>query len=235
MKIVIRLIINLYNIENEERLKEIEFCLDKNLANHRIKEIVVVDEGFQHQELLRHSKIIRIKATNRVKFSDLFKYLGESRINIIANNDVWFDSSLRWLSLLFIGTGDLLALTRIEKDNAHFRAVFGDSQDAWIFKGQPWALQRCTFYLGLPGCDGRLNYIFHECGHRVLNPSKLIKVKHEHQSSVRNYNEVHRLNGMYLYSKPIGLLAFHFYRSILYLLWKGKIQIRKRNELISNS
>ena len=93
-----------------------------------------------------------------------------------------------------------------------------DSQDVWIFKGVADCLQSADFHMGQLGCDGRLNFIFYKGGYRVLNPSKFIKVYHEHASPKRDYVESDRIMGPYLMLKPLNLFEFYWYRIVLYYL-----------------
>jgi hypothetical protein len=220
MKVI--LYISLYIEKNESRMKEILFSLNKNLQNSYIEKIIVLNEGFE-DEILKNKKIVNINRTERPNFSDFYEYLDENAINIIANNDIWFDNSLKKIKWLFVKKGDFLSLTRVEKNGKLFREIHGDSQDAWIFKGVPACLKKCNFYMGRLGCDNKLNFIFYEGGYRVLNPSKYIIANHEHESNERTYTEDQRLKGIYLLSSPIGFWSYHWYRIQLFVIQNSRI------------
>jgi hypothetical protein len=213
---------SLYPEKNEIRRNEILKSLRNNLKNNLIDEIRVLNEGFE-DELLRNKKIVNISRTERPTFADFSQYLDVNAINIITNNDIWFGNSLKKMKWLFIQKGDLLSLTRVEKDGKLFRQVDGDSQDTWIFKGVPACLKKCNFYMGRLGCDNKLNFIFYEGGFRVLNPSKYIVAHHEHDSNERTYTEEQRIKGAYLLSRPIGFWKYHWFKIQLLLMQRGRI------------
>lgn len=219
---MITLYISLFPIDDSDRNQEILSCLESNLRNKYIDRIVILNEGFVHP-ILNVAKVINIPFDRRPFFCDFQPYLDTDSINIIANCDIRFDSTLKRVQWLFIKNGDLLALTRKEKNGKLLRADLGDAQDAWVFKGKPDCLKFCDFYMGLPGCDGRLNYLFYKGGYRVLNPSKYIHVFHEHLSEARNYNDNDRVEGNYLLCKPIHFLAFHWYRIQLFFIQTRRI------------
>ena len=209
----INLYISLYTNSELERLNEIYLVTERNLKNTIIDNILILNEGVS-SKIFEDPKIQLVPLSNRPSFASFFPFLAEDSINIIANNDIYFDDTLNLLKSLHIKKGDFLALTRRESDVELFRSEIGDSQDVWIFLGKPKVLQTCDFYLGVPGCDNLIAYKFHEAGYRVLNPSKVINCWHSHASQERNYTEANRLKGFYLFIKPTGLIGFHLSRLI---------------------
>lgn len=219
----IRLLINLYPIEPGERFDEITTCFEKNSSNPWISEIVVLDEGFPHTALLQNAKVKIFPITQRPTFADFYDHLDPNGINLISNNDIWFDDSLKKVNGLNLNPYDLLCLTRREADGTLYKAKESDAQDSWFFLGQAEALKECTFSMGIPGCENRLAFLFFGKRYRVLNPSRLIATHHEHASQNRSYQNTDRIKGHYLMTKPIGLLSFHFYRLLLKLIQKSNI------------
>jgi hypothetical protein len=75
----INLFINYYKESNSNRLKELCFCINKNLQNNLLNVII-------------------LNSDNRIKFSDFFniinKYTNNNDINIISNLDIYFDDSI---------------------------------------------------------------------------------------------------------------------------------------------
>ena len=230
----IRLFINLYPMDEGDRLEEIATCLRHNLANRWISEIVVLNEGFPKEALLQHDKVRSISIQNRPPFSEYHQHLAPQGITILSNNDIWFDNSLRKLSFLHLTPYDLLALTRRETDGALYKPKEADAQDSWIFKGPADPLKDCTFPMGIPGCENRLAFLFFAKRFRVLNPSKVIHTHHEHASQQRGYQNENRVAGDYLLTRPVGFAGFHFYRLILTLLQRTRI-LRVKNLGRSNS
>lgn len=208
---MINLFISLYPIDNQLRINEIETALFRNISNPYINKITILNEGLVTQ-ISGNKKVKTIIQDERPMFSEFYKFLEIDKINVIANNDIYFDDTLKHLKSLQIKKGDFLALTRRESNGELFRAEIGDSQDVWIFYGKPKVLLSCDFYLGVPGCDNLIAYKFHEAGYRVLNPSKVINCWHLHASQERNYTEENRVKGKYLYIRPMNKLATYINR-----------------------
>ncbi len=223
----IRLLVNLYPIEPGKRLDELVLCLQKNSSNPLISEIVVLDEGFPKQELLQGDKMIVRPISNRPNFSDFYDHLDPNGLNLISNNDIWFDESLKKIRSLALNPYDLICLTRREPDGALYKSEKGDAQDSWLFLGKPEPLKNCDFSMGIPGCENRLSFLFFMKRYRALNPSKVIRVWHEHRSGSRSYQSADRIQGPYLFSKPVGLLQFHLCRLILKFLQGSRILLIK--------
>ena len=218
---MVTLFISLYQPSEPSREIEIVECLVNNVSNKYIDKIIILNEGFYHPILLTE-KINNIQIEGRPNFSQFYSYLNKTGINIIANNDIKFDFTLGRLKYLFLKKGDMLSLTRHEKNGFLMREKESDSQDVWMFKGVADCLKTANFQMGQLGCDGRLNFVFYKGGYRVLNPSKFIKVHHEHTSPNREYVESDRLKGPYLLLKPLNLLGFYWNRSLLYLINKRR-------------
>jgi hypothetical protein len=97
---MITLYISLYQVKDEQRKNEILSCLNANLINKQINKIVILNEDFEHDNL-SSPKIEMIKITKRPFFSDFHSYLKNDSVNIIANNDIRFDNSLKKINYLF--------------------------------------------------------------------------------------------------------------------------------------
>ena len=219
----IRLLINLYPIDKGERLDELILCLKNNISNPLISEIVVLDEGFPRPKLLQNPKVTVQPISSRLDFTDFYDHLAPNGFNLISNNDIWFDSSLKKLASLNPGPYDLLCLTRTEADGRLYKDGKGDTQDSWLFIGKPEPLKNCTFPMGKPGCENHLAFLFFMAGYRVLNPAKVITTRHEHKTQTRNYNSADRIPGPYLQTQPVGQLQFHVCRLLLKLIQKARV------------
>ena len=223
----IQLLINLYPIEAGERFEEISLCLQKNIANPLISEITVLDEGFPKPELFSDAKVTVHSISRRPDFADFYDDLNPDGINLISNNDIWFDQSLKKVNWLGLNPYDLICLTRREPDKTLYKSDKGDAQDSWLFLGKPEPLKNCTFPMGVPGCENRLAFLFFLKRYRVLNPSKIIRAWHEHRSGNRNYQSADRIEGPYLMSRPVGLVAFHLWRLILKIIQGSRVLLIK--------
>jgi hypothetical protein len=219
MRVKINLYISLYEVTNIERKNEILEVLKKNLHNPNIDNVIILSEPNDNISF-QSAKIKKIDIQTRPKFSEFSAYLDPGCINIIINNDIEFpeQSNITWLK--HISSSDCITLTRYESDGKLFRSDRGDSQDTWIFKGNPDGLKYCDFHMGMPGCDNRIAYIFFALGYRVLNPSKSLKTIHHHKSEYRLYSENDRIPGPYLNVKPTTFLQSFFIKLVIVLLSK---------------
>ena len=169
---MIRLFYNYYEDKNPLRKREIDYCLQKNLANKHMTTIICESAA---------------KPTYQYFFDQINKVSGPDDINIICNSDIFLDETIALAAN--IKDKQLYALSRWDwLGNDALVRFFDrpDSQDTWIFKG-PVTNVFGGFTLGIRGCDNRIAYEFHKAGYRVSNPSKSIKTYHVHNSGVRNY------------------------------------------------
>ena len=208
-----------YSKRTEEILKSIEL----NCRMPQIHEIILFVEpsslNLQHINSLKrvlsqdHFDKIKIHAVSqRSTYSDFFEYANahlEGKTCVLCNNDISFDESLDEIENApdFDLDGHFICLTRwdVMKDNSlKFKEpvkVRKNSQDAWIFKPllPTKMIEKGGFYMGRPGCDGMVAYLATISGLKLLNPSKLIKIRHLHLSRHRTYRREHRLGGPDIY------------------------------------
>lgn len=104
----------LYNERDVKRFDELKYCLDKNLQNESISEIVVFTED-SPDEMSRYSDNIKIVSTpTRPTYHDMMKHANEyysGDIIMIANSDIYFDETLCELNKMDM-TGKFFSLTR---------------------------------------------------------------------------------------------------------------------------
>lgn len=168
---MIKLFYNYYEDKNPARKKEIDFCLQKNLANPHFKTVIV-------------------ESVNKPTYDDFFKKINETvgpeDISIICNSDIFFDETI--ILAEHIGPKDLYALLRWEYSTSgiSIHSNRPDSQDTWIVRGKVENVFG-GFTLGIRGCDNRIAHEFLKAGYNVTNPSKSIKSYHVHTSGIRNY------------------------------------------------
>ena len=184
---------------SDARQAELEHCLKKNIENPLIDKVVLLGEkGYEHP------KVIHIPH-ERPTYKDFFREANKygSDYSILANSDIYFDTSLSRL----YGVGfhkTFLAISR--HDVRRGRQILFDatgwgrrgwSQDAWIWKGKI-DIDGGDYYLGLPGCDNKIAYEANQSGYRVSNPAREVKVFHVHDTNERTYTEENRLAEPYL-------------------------------------
>lgn len=206
----INLLINLYVDNNPHRYREIAYVFARNLNNPLISKIHAFVNDHQDLDILErympaNSKLVYIPITARPTFNDYFSYTTElpaSDLNIIANADILFDTSLE-KAITFNWTNQVVfALTRwdyfpagkypdgtiIEQENDKY-LDHKDSQDTWIFKGPIASIEDADFTLGVAGCDNKIPYLMSKQRYSVYNPSKEIKTLHVHNIKVLNYKD----------------------------------------------
>ena len=229
MRNKINLLISLYHIEDSERMAEIVFCLNKNLHNKYISTIIILNEGFHHPVLM-NEKLKNIKVDSRPAYRDFLPFMEEHSINIIANADIWYDSTLGKLQSLRWHRKIVYLLCRREKDG-QIIGVSGNAHDSWAFFGKPPALKLANFYMGIPHCEQRLAAVMHDCGYFVLNPSKFISTWHEHKSEERaSYSTGENYDGSCLVVKPANQFEIRLLYAIFWYLKKKKYFYRRFNE-----
>lgn len=173
----INLFVQVYDCGNEERQKELDYCLAEN-KNLNINSVP-------------YFNVIEIK--ERLTFNDLFKLTENypNDINIIANSDIYFDETI--LEARFLKPNECYALSRWDYVNGG-AILFNrkDSQDVWIFNGSV-TKDIGHYNLGVPGCDNKIAYELMTNGYSVSNPSKTIHSIHLHNTNYRTYNPKDRL------------------------------------------
>lgn len=219
----INLFTSFYTDKNEVRNKELLFCLDKNLSQS-FDNIVLLMESEQEQERFwdmykKDDRVTTIVMGKRPTFNDFFNEMNEptysKSINILCNSDIFFlgISEMATSIALNVVANYLdkvcFALSRWDyvNDNDFHHFCRADSQDTWIFFGNPQlTLKDIDFTMGVAGCDNRLAHELKQAGYNVLNPSKTIKSFHYHNSGIRNYlvggEVIERIPPPYLLVEP---------------------------------
>nr|QBK92993.1 MAG: nucleotide-diphospho-sugar transferase [Pithovirus LCPAC403] len=185
------------------RQSEIDECLKRNLENNEIDRVHVLTEvPIQTEGLVTN-------IGERMTWKSVTKYISDTArasihpndVCIVANSDIYFDSSLSKIPNL---NGIVLSLLRYNvtsektslfgtdrKANEYHPAVIhGASQDCWIFEASAAKCLRGDLEFccgGEPLCDSKINYIFQDSGYMVINPCYEIISYHLHESKVRKY------------------------------------------------
>ncbi len=199
------LITSLYCEKDPNRIEEYKTCITQNLSNKFIDHICVVydtshdDADKTLYTFLTTQPITIITVDRRPTYTQCFTLANEmfpQRLVIIANGDIYFNNTLKYL-VYYSFTNKFLALTRWEPNAVGKLRIFSpsgspavDSQDAWIFRTPLRNFINSDFELGIAGCDNALAYWAHRSGFRVLNPSLTIQAIHVHQSNIRTWDPV---------------------------------------------
>lgn len=215
----IHLFMQFYIDTNAVRQAEIRTSLYKNLQNPLIRKVHLLNERiYTHKEIgVKSAKIVQTNIGKRLTYSDIFEYVQENNVQgyiIIANSDIFFDHTLD--NLLYSGiheTKKMFAQLRYEYNETDLSTsrIFGprcDSQDIWIlhtnFGIEPRHNILFDFYMGKPGCDNKLIYIFAILGYEIVNDPSFIKSYHYHSSQKRNYTSKDVIRSNYGVVLPYG-------------------------------
>lgn len=185
---MIRLLYNYYEDKNINRRNEINFCLQKNLANPHLTTMVIDSPG---------------KPTYDFFFQKANQITGPDDVNIICNSDIFFDDTIKFAEQ--IKHKEFYAILRWEwhPDGPRFHER-PDSQDTWIWRGKVENVFG-GFSLGIRGCDNRIAHEFKKVGYNIINPAKTIKTYHVHNSGVRNYTMADVVDPPYYTLMPSSL------------------------------
>lgn len=193
----IHLFMPYFKVADKRRQQEFINCLKINSSNQEIDRIyLLVDDG--HTPELASEKIEVIHMSKRPTYQDWHTLTVEkctSGISVLANTDIYFDESIKKLSMLFRSGNEFLALSRFEKigpdlflhKNPHW------SQDVWAMSANSILpsnlVKSLDFPMGVPRCDNKIAYLFSINGFRVFNPCSDVKSVHLHESQVRGYDK----------------------------------------------
>ena len=182
---MIRLFTTWHPEGDPHRRGEYETCLRRNLDLPVIGEVCVIAEGGERPPVESHRLMTR-HAADRPAYQDFFDWINQvaapSDISILANADIWFDSSIAVVDRA-LGPHECYALARWEDHGVFNR---NDSQDTWVFRGGV-ARVRADFPMGVPRCDNRLLYELQEAGYAVRNPALSVPTRHAHAGSRPEY------------------------------------------------
>lgn len=236
---------------NKDRQEEIVTCLKFNVMNKFINKIYLLNEKIYTDEELTVSsdKIIQIDVKKRLMFKDVFDYIYENDIkgyNIIINADIFFDESIQNLFNSDIHLNKkMYSLVRYEynKENINKSALFGDrgdSQDTWIihsnFSVGKKESRIFNFEFGKPGCDNKMIYLMSLLGYEVLNDPEYIKSYHVHETNIRNYTALDKINMPYEVIMPKNSLqnAQNYHKLNIKILYDEKYNHKKSNIKLFN-
>ena len=192
--------------KDPNREQEFLQCLEENLACPDIQEVHLLCEG--EPPAIEHPKLTLIQPEKRPTYASLIKTVSthlKGKHIVIANNDISFQRFNNFSIL----PNQVACCTRYEIRDGNpvwYREANqknpGISQDAWFFKS-PITLGGGHFYMGTPGCDNRIAWLFHASGNHVFNPGHNAMLLHRHENMARNYAK-ERLPNPYLHVNEDG-------------------------------
>ena len=193
----------------ESRNNEFKKSLLENLKNEYIKTIYLFFENFKEIYYSiypyinnRRIKIIDVHSRQTYKMIIDFcnKYLN-NEICIVANTDIWFDSTLKILEKINLDN-KILCLTRYNNiSNYSLHDDSGASHDTWIFRS-PLRKFDYDIQMGILGCDSLFHIRAKALEIKLLNCCYDIKSYHEHSDiSHESHTRNNRLKDRNYYGK----------------------------------
>jgi len=210
------LITSYFNSPHDQRQREIDECLVRNVKNPWIDKIYLLNDRYypldfilDHKNKIEQVVMVEGYKKNRLLYSSAIHFanthLSGKDICILSNLDIYFDDSLNMLRAYNLDR-KFLALSRYENN---ILVDEKDSQDTWIFQC-PFLTEMMDhrdleFGFGVPGCDNRIARIALDHGYNVVNPSRTIRTHHLHESKHRTYSGADRIHGEYHFIAPTRL------------------------------
>jgi hypothetical protein len=195
------------------RLREFEFCLEKNLQNKYISGVTVFSEAKP-----KNTNIDYVNLDRRPTYKELIDYANEKypdKLIGIVNADIFFDNSL--LKIIELKKDEAICLTRnspqIDIDNIQIEKALTSTRkednmcfDSFFFY-TPTNIKNNEFLIGVFGCDNRFAYELYAVGLKVFNPAKIVNSYHVHKTP-NLYDGKGCLQGNYLRVNPIDKMEF---------------------------
>ena len=180
-----------YNPTDPERRNEIDSCLNKNLANPAVRQLVLyLDHG--RVEYPKHPKILpRCLNDREITFAHAFAEAlnWRNRICMLINNDILLDkdsfADLTEINKL-CDEDYVVCLSRHEydpftntarMDERFSKLLFAHTQDAWIWKAN-FIPPNADFPVGILGCDNAINERLRRAGKMPINLASKYKIYH---------------------------------------------------------
>ena len=203
------LLVGFYQTSREDRDKELLFCLQENVKNRFISELIVFNET--DSKPVKSDKITYIKTSKRLTYKKYFEYANKhlaKRRCIISNADIVISEDIQKLDLIKLERA-FVCLTRWDI-NGDKLEMGGDSQDTWIFQSpvNEQLTNSADYDLGVLFSDNVLSLLAYHSGYMPFNPAQDIVTKHVHSSEFRNPSKgsvnkaLNVTNGSYMFVHP---------------------------------
>jgi len=204
---MINLFINYYNVLNEERQKELDFCIRKNISNPLINKVYIfLDKKVDFYTTLPNK--VHLINLDRPTYASIIKYINskdefKDSYNVISNTDIYFDHTISLLKKINM-ENTCVDLNRwdVQNDGSSIFLETKGSQDVWIFKGKikEELKNKSNFYLGRRCCDNVFLNNLMESGYRTVCPSYDIRAHHLHNVDFRTWEwGVDEIPGKHMY------------------------------------
>jgi hypothetical protein len=203
-------IINLYTTyfcpKEEERKKELDYCITKNINNPYIKNIFLfLDDKTKESDLSDileknqpfSGKVSFIKIDKIPTYKDwIDNKTNDDSVSVFTNADIYFDETITKIPEYLKNAKSFVCVSRYEdlNEGAELHKTPHWSQDVWAIKSNDIIDDNFKRSLDIPTgkyrCDNKIAYVFTINGWDLYNPCKDIKCYHKHESNLRKYDEL---------------------------------------------
>lgn len=214
------LITQYFRSSDMDRRSEIKETLRKNCECSQIDRIILMTEEDYSKDWKKipgSDKITQIIIHKRLTYAHFLQFVHDEVpagiYAILANADIYFDSTLLELWKLDLKDKALALLRWDVKDEPVLFGPRADSQDSWIMlsdsiKERTWPYATFDFQLGQAGCDNAFAAHLLRNRFSIFNPCLSIKTYHLHQSNVRTYSVKDTIRSdLYLNLAPTHILS----------------------------
>ncbi len=209
-----------YVPEKSKRRREIQKCLEMNVANPFIDKVVLLNEKELVSSLsIPKDKIQEVVVGKRLTYELVLKWIYENApsdvICVFANADIWLDNQM-WKDVWTAKIDDVfIALLRWDvQEGKEESKLFGprnDSQDTWCVlsdsvKNKTWNWPSLNIPFGKAGCDNAITVEMLRQKFLIVNPALSLKTHHYHTSDVRTYDPADVVDKpVFMYVDPNGI------------------------------
>jgi hypothetical protein len=186
---LIRLFTTRFVEPREERRREYDEALRRNIENAVIDQVCILDES----GVIKPESKIRVRTIGRrPTYADYFAWINEvstaADVSVIANADIVIGDSFAVFRRWRLPSRTVLALARWDRlsDGRHAIRDRNDSQDSWVFQGTVTDVAG-NFEIGRPRCDNRMAKEIEIAGYSLLNPSLSLHTFHLHGGNRGEY------------------------------------------------
>lgn len=203
--------------KKNQRQKEINMVLKKNLECDYIDKIILLNERqFNFPE---DPKLEQIVIGKHMTYYDVFKYIKtnitKETFVVVSNSDIYLDNTLCALYSIYMNKR-FLALLRYDDKISNEHKLFSprpDSQDTWMFSSSSLDFEpnqtEFGFQVGAPGSDNAIGVAMFKKHFLVANPSLTIKTYRINNSNTQPNDKADLIDKpVFLYLDPTAIQEY---------------------------
>lgn len=205
------LVVPYFTSSSDKRQAELEYCLGVNLSSQLFSRIFLLIDDDTKPPIGENIDVVRLQQRpTYAGWIEISRSFPNDTISILANSDIVFDTSVRFIQKCLEDEKSFVALSRHESINGELQPHPNPhwSQDCWAVRSPELVtdtlLHALHIPLGVPRCDNKVAYLFKVHGWTVTNPVGRVVTRHIHDSQERTYDKIKdtRVLGSVAYVHP---------------------------------